>query len=91
MWDWFSSPIVQALLGVAVLLAAVYVGWQAIIALRPSTCKVDTNVDRLAQNFEEMQLEGALSDEELRTIKSVLGRTQDKQKQNSAQQGAGSS
>ncbi len=75
MWVGLSSPIVHALLGVAILLTVVYVGLQAIIALRPSTSKVDTYDENLAQNFEEMQLEGEISDEELRTIKSVLGKT----------------
>ncbi len=76
MWDWLSLPAVQAVMGVVLLLAILYGGVQAILALRPSTCKVDTNVEYLAENFEEMRLEGDISDQELRNIKSVLGKTQ---------------
>lgn len=74
---WLDSPVVQAMLGVAILLTVAYIGLQAVLALRPSTSKVDTYDENLAQNFEEMQLEGEISDEELRTIKSVLGKTRD--------------
>ena len=78
MWDWLSLSAVQAVVGVTLLLAVIYGGGQAILALRPSTCKVDTSVEHLAQNFEEMRLEGDISDEELRNIKSVLGKTQER-------------
>ncbi len=78
MADWLSLPTLQAVVGVVLLLAAIYGGLQATLALRPSTCKVDTCVDHLAQNFEEMRLEGDISDEELRNIKSVLGKRQER-------------
>ncbi len=76
MWDWLGSPAVQALLAVTTVLAVVYFGLQALIALRPSTSKDVTNAYDLSRNFEEMQLEGDISDEELRTIRSVIGKTQ---------------
>lgn len=76
MWDWLSLPAVQVVLATLTMLAIIYVGWQVAWALRPSTCTGDTNVDHLARNFEEMQLGGDISDEELRNIKSVLGKTQ---------------
>ncbi len=78
MWDWLSLPALQAVVAVVLLLAVIYSGLQALLALRPSTCKVVTNVEHLAQNFEEMRLEGDISDEELRNIKSVLGKTQER-------------
>ena len=76
MWDWLSLSAVQVVLATVTLLAVIYGGLQIIWALRPSTCTGDTNVDHLARNFEEMQLGGDISDEELRNIKSVLGKTQ---------------
>ncbi len=78
MADWLSLPTLQAVVGVVLLLAVIYGGLQAILALRPSTCKVDTCVDHLAQNFEEMRLEGDISDEELRNIRSVLQKSQER-------------
>ena len=78
MADWLSLPNLQAVVVVVLLLAAIYGGLQAILALRPSTCKVDTCVDHLAQNFEEMRLGGDISDEELRNIRSVLQKSQER-------------
>ena len=73
MWDLLSHPVAQAVLAVAILLAAVYFGFKVLGRLRPSIHKADTSVDDLAQNFEEMQLEGDISEAELRRIKAVLG------------------
>ncbi len=74
MWELLSQPVVQVVLAVAFLLTAVYVGIGILARLRPSTHKADTSVEHLAENFEEMQLEGDISEAELRRIKSVLGR-----------------
>lgn len=76
MWVWLSHPTVQAVLAVAILIAVVYAGIQAVMALRPTTSKADSSVDDLSRNFEEMRFEGDISDEELRSIKAVLGKTQ---------------
>jgi hypothetical protein len=76
MWDWISLPAVQVVAGTVIMLAVIYGGFKAIVALRPSTCIGHTNVEQLAQNFEEMRLGGDISDEELRNIRSVLGKTQ---------------
>ena len=78
MWELLTIPTVQAAAAVLVMSAAVFVGWQVALALRPATSKADTSVDDLAQNFEEMQLGGDISCEELRTIRAVLGKTQDR-------------
>lgn len=78
MWDWVSLPAVQVVVGVVLLLALIYGGLQAILALRPSTSKVDTSDEHLVRNFEEMRLEGGISDEELRNIRSVLGKTRER-------------
>jgi hypothetical protein len=78
MWDWISLPAVQVVAGTVIMLAVIYGGFKAIVALRPSTCIGHTNVEQLAQNFEEMRLGGDISDEELRNIRSVLGKTQER-------------
>ncbi|MCA9134459.1 MAG: hypothetical protein KDA45_14920 [Planctomycetales bacterium] len=75
MWDWLNHPAVAALQAVGIVGIAGYAAYQVALALRPATSKAVTNVDDLAQNFEEMQLEGDISDEELRTIRAVLGKT----------------
>ena len=89
MWEWLSLPAVQATAGVVALLAAIYGGVQAIFALRPKTSKVDTSVSHLARNFEEMRLGGDISDEELRNIKSVIGKTQERNASRAAPLDAG--
>ena len=66
----------QAILALAVLLIAVYVGFLVVMRLRPSTSKADTNVGDLAANFEEMCLEGDIDEAELRQIKTALGKKQ---------------
>lgn len=76
MMDWLTQPAVEAAVALGLVGAVVYIGYRVAIALRPSTSKADTNADNLAQNFEEMQLEGDISAEELRSIKSVLGEIQ---------------
>jgi hypothetical protein len=78
MWEWLSMPAVQAAAAIAIVSAAVYIGLRVALALRPATSKADTNVEELAQNFEEMRLEGDISPEELRTIRAVLGKSVDR-------------
>ncbi len=77
MWDFLSHPTVQALLGVTVLFATIYVGIRVAKALRPATSKAAMNADSLAENFEEMRLQGDIDEGELRRIRAVLGETRD--------------
>lgn len=78
MWDLLSQPKVQALLSTLVLLIAMFVAYRIIEALRPSTSKDDTSDLALGRDFEEMQLEGDIDEEELRSIRAVLKKTQEK-------------
>lgn len=66
----------QAVLAVAILLAAAYAGFLVVNRLRPSTSKADTSAEDLAANFEEMRLEGDIDEAELRKIHAVLGKSQ---------------
>lgn len=77
MWDLLSQPTVRAGLAVGILFVVVYAAIQVVSRLRPSNIKADTSVDELAQNFEEMRLEGDIDEAELRKIKTVLERSQD--------------
>jgi hypothetical protein len=74
MLEFLSQPAFRAALGIAVLLAGVYAGYQVVIWLRPTTSKPDTSVDALARNLEEMRLGGDIDEAEHRKIKAVLGK-----------------
>ncbi|QDV27458.1 hypothetical protein [Aureliella helgolandensis] len=76
MWDLLNQPAVRASLAVLIMLTCIYLGWRAALALRPLTGKDDTNVDDLVRNFEEMRLEGDIDETELRSIRSVLEKTE---------------
>ncbi|MEM7473668.1 MAG: hypothetical protein AAF483_01610 [Planctomycetota bacterium] len=76
MSELIANPTFQAIAALAVLLVAVYVGFQVVMRLRDSTIKADNNVEDLTSNFEEMCLEGDLDEAELREIKTVLGKNQ---------------
>ena len=68
--------LLQACLGVTVVLAAGYIGYYVVKYLRGATSKDDTSTGDLTLNFEEMRREGDISEAEFRTIQSVLGKTQ---------------
>ena len=73
--NWWNHPIVQTVLAIAVVGAIALVGWKIILRLRGATNKPDTSDLDLVRNFEEMRRGGDISDQELRTIKGVLGKT----------------
>jgi len=76
MWTILMHPGVRAGLALVVLGAIVYVGFFAIKRLRTTILTSGTNGDDLAHKFEELRLEGAIDESELRKIKAVLGKTQ---------------
>jgi hypothetical protein len=76
MWEFASPSAWQATLSIAALMAVVYTGFHVAIRLRPTISKPDTSDAALAENFEEMRLEGDIDEAELRKIKAVLGRIQ---------------
>ncbi len=78
MWELLQQPVAQALLSMAGLLIVVYGAYRVIEALRPSTCKADISDRDLAHDFEEMRREGDINEEELRSIRAVIGKTQGK-------------
>ena len=86
MSDFLGQPSVQALLSVAGLLVMVYGAYRVIEALRPSTSKADISDRDLASDFEEMRLEGDIDEEELRSIRAVIGKTQGKRLSSSDEQ-----
>jgi hypothetical protein len=74
MWDLLGHPTVRAVLVIGFVLVVAYFGFQVIFALRPNTSTADTSPTDLLSDFEEMQSGGDINEEELRNIKSVLGR-----------------
>jgi uncharacterized membrane protein len=84
MLDLLNQPTVQAALGVAGLLIVIFVSYHVIVALRPSTSKDDMSDRDLASDFEEMRLGGDIDEQELRSIRAVLGRTQSKRQSGSS-------
>jgi hypothetical protein len=68
--------LLQACLGVTLVLAAGYIGYYVVKYLRGATSKDDTSTGDLTLNFEEMRREGDISEAEFRTIQTVLGKTQ---------------
>jgi uncharacterized membrane protein len=83
MSDLFRPSALQAMLSVAGLLVVMYAAFRVIEVLRPSTSKDDMSDRDLASDFEEMQLEGDINEEELRSIRAVLGKTQEKRQSGS--------
>lgn len=83
MSDLLRPTALQAILSVLGLLIVMYAAFRVIERLRPSTSKDDMSDDDLVGDFEEMQLEGDINEEELRSIRAVLGKTQGKRQSGS--------
>ncbi|MEZ6135035.1 MAG: hypothetical protein R3C53_09020 [Pirellulaceae bacterium] len=77
MWELLTSPVASAVLSVAGLLVVLFVAYRVIEALRPSTSKDDMSDHDLVSDFEEMRLGGDINEEELRSIRAVLAKTQE--------------
>lgn len=74
MSDILSSSVVQAVLGILVLMVLVAIGYQVVLKLRDSASNSSAEPDSLLSNFAEMRFGGGISDAEFRTIRSVLER-----------------
>ena len=74
---------VEAVIVVAIVLAVAYVGFRYLSYLRPKTSKDDTSPTDLLSDLEELRSGGDISEEELRSIKAVLGRNQRNQQSDS--------
>lgn len=78
MWELLSQRHVQVGLNVLALTAVLVVAYAVIAAIRRSTSTSATDNRDLADDFEEMRLGGDINEEELRTIRAVLEKSQQK-------------
>lgn len=74
MWEMLNGSAVRAGLGIGLVMVITYFGFRFTRGLRRSTCKDDTSLTGLTAEFEEMQIEGDISPEELRNIMAVMER-----------------
>jgi uncharacterized membrane protein len=70
--DLLSSSVVQAVLGILVLLAVSLVAYYILQKLRVSSSEEAGFVDSLQKNFEEMRSGGDINEAEFRKIKASL-------------------
>ncbi len=66
-----------AVAGIVLVGGVAYLGYVYLKHLRGAISKDDISVADLTQNFEEMRREGDISEAEFRTIKAVIGKSQD--------------
>ena len=67
-----SSPTVQSVLGVLILLTVCTVAIRLLSRLRDSNTEGDQTVEQLQKNFEEMRSGGYIDEAEFRNIASLL-------------------
>jgi uncharacterized membrane protein len=67
-----SDPIVQAVLGVVLLLVSCAIAFFALSKLRDSNTDNQQTEELLRKNFEEMRIEGDIDELEFRKIKALL-------------------
>jgi len=73
IWEALSTPTVQAVLGLLILLAVCAIAFYVLSKLRDSNSQ-DVPMDQLLRkNFEEMQSGGYINEAEFRNITSLLG------------------
>ncbi len=72
IWKLLSSPTLQTVLGVLILLAVCWLAIYVMARLRDSNNQDVAVDDLLRKNFEEMRSGGDISDAEFRNITSLL-------------------
>lgn len=72
MWDLEISTESDVILALGVLCLLIAVGAYLISKFRGHSDGEETTTSNLMTNFQELRAEGELSDEEFRTIKSML-------------------
>jgi hypothetical protein len=73
MWEFLSQPAVRVILSVLAVMLVSCLGYFLLERLRDSSKKGHSASTDLLTNFEEMRLQGDISDAEFRNIRSVLG------------------
>ncbi|XZE17791.1 hypothetical protein SH449x_003070 [Pirellulaceae bacterium SH449] len=67
-----SQSVVQAILGILILLIVLIVAYYMLLKLRGSSIENIETLDLLKKNFEEMRSEGDISEAEYRRISASL-------------------
>ncbi|HND51632.1 MAG TPA: hypothetical protein PLV92_04520 [Pirellulaceae bacterium] len=73
MWDFLQTPVASAVIWVTVLVALIAVAAFVVRKFRDRAVGDTPPASDLLSNFREMAQQGALSDTEYRTIKTMLG------------------
>jgi len=87
MGAWFSNPIVEVLVSCAALAFLVALAVYAVGRFRGGAEEERLGASELLSNFRELHSEGGLSDEEFRTIKTLLSDKLQRELRNSGEKG----
>ena len=75
MAEFIESPPAQIVIGLAVIFALIAVGVYVVLRFRDRADGEESLTADVIENFREMHGQGDLSDDEYRTIKTVLAMT----------------
>jgi uncharacterized membrane protein len=87
MGEWFANPIVEVLVSCAVLAFLIALSLWALGRFRGSEEEERLGASELLSKFREVHSEGGLSDEEFRTIKTLLAEKLQRELRNSGEKG----
>ena len=72
MEEFWQDPIVQLVLWSAVFLVLLAIATYAVLKIRAEAAQSEPPASEMLSKFRELHVEGDLSDEEFRTIKTTL-------------------
>jgi uncharacterized membrane protein len=87
MHQWFSNPYAELLVSCAVLVLMIVAAVYAVGKFRGGAEEEQLGVGDLLSKFREMHAQGGLSDEEFRTIKTLLREKFQREIKNSGDKG----
>jgi uncharacterized membrane protein len=87
MSKWFSNPFVEAMVWCAALALLIALAVYAVGRFRGGAEEERLGASELLSNFREVHSEGGLSDEEFRTIKTLLSEKLQRELRNSGEKG----
>jgi uncharacterized membrane protein len=87
MHQWFSNPYVEVLVSCAILALMIVVAVYALGKFRGGAEEEQLGASELLSKFREMHAQGGLSDEEFRTIKTLLAGKFQRETKNSGEKG----
>lgn len=87
MHAWFTNPFVEVLVSCTILAAMIAAAVYALGKFRGGAEEEQLGASELLSKFREVHSEGGLSDEEFRTIKTLLADRLQRELKNSGQKG----